>query len=799
MSRRWIVAAWAGLVVCAALVAVHARYLTDLSAFLPAHPTPMQRLLVDQLRTGPGSRLLLIALEGADPAARARISAAMARRLREDREFESVGNGEQLTAERDREFLFDHRYLLSEAVTPEHFSTAGLAAAIKDTISDLASPEGLALEPLVTHDPTGEMLRIVDRLSATRAPATRDGVWTSSDGARTPLVAETSAAGSDTDAQQHALEAIREAFAAAVRAAKDPETRAIRLLLSGPGKFAVESRARIEHAVVRLSIASSAIVVVILLAVYRSFRALILGLLPVATGAVAGIAAVALGFGAVHGITLGFGITLIGEAVDYSIYFFIQSRHEAPPSGALDPLPWERRLWPTLRLGMLTSVCGFATLLPSGFPGLAQLGAYSISGLAAAAAVTRFVLPQLLPGNFAIHDLAPAGARAASLIGTVRRAGPAVLWTAALVLACGSLLVLALARAGLWSRELSSLSPIPPSAQRLDAELRKDLGAPDSLDMVVVSGSTLEAVLRGAESAARALEPLIGEKVIGGFDSPANYLPSLAVQGARRASLPDPAALRRSLEDATRGLALDADRLGPFLSDVEAARHAPLITEHDLAGTSLGSGLRALTLSTSGRWDALLPLYAAGKSPIDLARVRAALAAQPGDARLLDLKQESDALYGAYLRDAMRLSLAGLSAIVVLLVLALRSAGRALRVLAPLVLAVLVVAAALALCQVHLTILHLVGMLLIVAIGSNYALFFDRRSGGESGSTLASLGVANLCTAMAFGLLSFSGVPVLEALGTTVAPGALLALIFSSLLTPAQARTIGSPAMDAHA
>ena len=63
-----------------------------------------------------------------------------------------------------------------------------------------------------------------------------------------------------------------------------------------------------------------------LLAVYRSLPALLLGLLPVATGALVGVAAVALGFGAVHGITLGFGITLIGESVDYSIYFFIQSR-----------------------------------------------------------------------------------------------------------------------------------------------------------------------------------------------------------------------------------------------------------------------------------------------------------------------------------------------------------------------------------------------------------------------------------------------------------------------------------------
>jgi predicted exporter len=106
--------------------------------------------------------------------------------------------------------------------------------------------------------------------------------------------------------------------------------------------------------------------------------------------------------------------------------------------------------------------------------------------------------------------------------------------------------------------------------------------------------------------------------------------------------------------------------------------------------------------------------------------------------------------------------------------------------LAPLALAVLVVAAGLSLSGVRLTILHLVGMLLIVAVGSNYALFFDRQAsvhqaGGES-LTLASLVIANASTVIGFGLLSFSQVPVLVALGTTVAPGAFLALLFAAVL-----------------
>jgi predicted exporter len=127
-----------------------------------------------------------------------------------------------------------------------------------------------------------------------------------------------------------------------------------------------------------------------------------LGLLPVVSGALAGVVAVSLAFGTVFGITVGFGSALIGEAVDYSIYYFVQS-------DGSDTATWRSRFWPTIRLGVLTSVCGFAVLLFSGFPGLAQLGLYSLSGLLTAAAVTRFILPQLLRGDRPQRDLSTLG------------------------------------------------------------------------------------------------------------------------------------------------------------------------------------------------------------------------------------------------------------------------------------------------------------------------------------------------------------------------------------------------------
>jgi len=798
LERRWIVAIWLVGVAAAIAVVAHTRYITDLSAFLPAHPTPTEQLLVDQLTDGPASRLILISLEKGDSALRAQVSAAMAQRLRGDARFSHVDNGESVTADRDREFLFQHRYLLSDAIDPRHFSAAGLRSAIEDTTSNLASSAGLMLKSLVPHDPTGEMLHIVDELSRTPGPRTQDGVWISADATRTLMAAQTAAGGSDTDAQELDLAAIRSAFAAA--AAVVPGAAVVELRLSGPGVFAVSARSKIKQAATRLSLVSSVLVICILLAVYRSVVALGLGLLPVATGALVGVAAVALGFGAVHGTTLGFGITLIGESVDYSIYFFISASKS-----------WRHMLWPTIRLGMLTSVVGFASLLPSGFPGLAQLGLYSISGLIAAALVTRFILPELLPAGFAIRDVAPLGVRVGRLRDALRRSGGPLLAGAACALAAAAAFVIYQHQHTLWNHELSALSPVAPEALAYDATLRADLGTADVLDLVVISGPSLEAVLRGAERAGRALQPLIDAGVISGYDSPALYMPSQLTQQARRDALPDDESLRASLRAAMADSELKDDSLQPFFTDVQAARSAPQMTPDDLRGTSLAMGFSALTLHRDDRWNALLAMHAPNRAAApgtDLARVRAALtSARLSDATVLDMKAQSDALYASYLHEAIRLSLIGLAFIVVLLWLALRSLRRVTRVLIPLVLAVLTVTAGLALGGQRLTLLHLVGMLLIVAVGSNYALFFDHESAkdGESSPrtatplTLASLLVANLSTVIAFGLLSFSQVPVLEALGMTVAPGAFLALIFSALLTSRVPPAPAGATTDAHA
>jgi len=130
-AARLPVAIWLGLIAVCVLIVVRTEFSTDLAAFLPRSPTPAQQILVDELREGVVSRLILIGIEGAPQDRLAALSAGLAARLEHDARFAYMANGEQDQLRADGEFLLRNRYLLSAQVAPERFSIAGLRAALE--------------------------------------------------------------------------------------------------------------------------------------------------------------------------------------------------------------------------------------------------------------------------------------------------------------------------------------------------------------------------------------------------------------------------------------------------------------------------------------------------------------------------------------------------------------------------------------------------------------------------------------------------------------------------------------------
>ena len=780
MTRRliWVLLVWAAVVAACVGQILRTPFTADLSAFLPAKPDARQRVLIEQLESGLPARTLLLAIEGGDAKARADASRALAKTLRAGGLFEQVQNGETEVWAQIGEWIFEHRYQLSPGVDAQRFTAAGLRDAIADSLSLLGTPAGNAIKPLLERDPTGEAVRIGEALVATSAPRSEEGVWVSRQGPpqvqRALLVLISKAPGADLDGQMAGIAQVRQDFAAFQTSSQNP---GLTLQVSGAPVFGVDSRAQIEREVHWLALLGTGLMSALLLLAFASLPALFVALLPVATGVVVGVAMVSLVFGGVHGITLAFGTTLIGEAVDYAIYYLIQARAGGAPQ-------WLRTGWPTMRLGLWTSLCGFSALVFSGFPGLAQLGVFSVSGLAAAAVFARYVLPVLMP----------QGARGVGLRGLLGRfaaaamvALPRLRWP---LLALGvAAAVLLLQRGGLWQAELSSLSPIRKEALDLDAALRADLGAGDARTLVVVQGADLQAALRNAEAAAARLDPLVDQGLIGGYDSVARWLPSAAVQQRRLASLPERETLRAALVEATHGGPLSAERLSPFLDQVAHARQQPPVTLEALRSTGLAALVDALLLQRKdGSWAALLPLQPAGDK-LDAAAVNQALAPLEGT-QVLEIGTELTRMYAHYLGQAQTQALLGALGVVALIAFTLRSARRVLAVCQPLLLAVLLTMGLLALLNVQLGILHLVGLLLVVAVGSNYALFFDMLQRDAAAGqpvdldTLASLLLANLTTVLSFALLAMSSIPALAAIGRVVALGTLLALVLSAAFAP---------------
>ncbi len=759
-SRLFVIAVWLCGMAAAAAIVARLGIDTDMSAFLPRDPAPAQRVLVDQLREGVVSRLVLVAIEGVPAAEAAAIDRKLAESLRGDADFVTVENGEESGFARDRDFLWANRY----ALTDGDFTRAGLHAALQRDLAALGSAAGFLVKQTLDADPTGAMQHLLGRQLGESGPARGEGVWMSENG-RALMLVRLLAAGSDLDGAERALGKIQAAFA--------PGGSAARLIVTGPPVFAVAARARIKSDATRLSALASLLVAAALLAAYRSPRVLVLSFVPVVSGALAGVAAVGLVFQKVHGITLGFGATLIGEAVDYAVYLFSQTPPGGSPDGTL------KRIWPTLKLGVLTSICGFSAMLLSRFDGFAQLGLFTIAGLTAAVCVTRFVLPCLIAPGF-------AGVREWRLPAFVSQAPRIRL--AVPLLALLALAVLAMGRNAFWAGDLSSLSPVPPEMQTLDRSLRADMRAPDAGHLVVVRRADAETALQAAEALAGKLDPAIQAHALAGLDSPAFYLPSRATQRARQASLPAPAALLAALDAALETLPFQPDVFAPFLAAIADARARPPITRADLDGTSLSLRLDSLLLHQAEGWTASLPLRGLTAPAV----VAHAIADIPG-AVLIDLKAESDSLLRVYLREGVSLAALGAAAICLLLLASLRSLARLAAIVTPLAASVAVTLAILRLGGHALSIFNLFGLLLVVAIGSNYCLFLERHRTDPAGlpRVRASLLLANICTVAGFGVLAISATPVLHDLGLPVAIGTCLSLVFATLML--------SPPPSAHA
>jgi predicted exporter len=149
------------------------------------------------------------------------------------------------------------------------------------------------------------------------------------------------------------------------------------------------------------------------------------------------------------------------------------------------------------------------------------------------------------------------------------------------------------------------------------------------------------------------------------------------------------------------------------------------------------------------------------------------------------MKQASESLVAAY--RGRVLAALGVAAVLLTLTvwMALRQPRRVVRVLLPMALTTLIILAVLRGTGVELNLFHLVALILAAGLGLDYALFFDHAGEDRADQlrTLHALIVCSLMTLLVFSLLAFSSIPVLRAIGTTVALGVFANFVLALLVS----------------
>jgi predicted exporter len=733
---------------------------TDALDLLPAGERSPELDLVRALASEAEARVMLFVLTGADgapapPEAATRFAAELGSRPAFVQALALGG-----TASRDAlgRQLFEQRFTLlfplwlrereeaygATAGDPGRFS-AWLAA---DTVGRLgrylSTPGALAFQDTLPADPLLLIPAAIDRMGGGLALLQPAG--DSAAGAPARVWARIAASPLRPEGQQPVFAAISQSLAA-TRA----EFPGVQVAYTGVNRFAAASKASIQHELAWVNgLSAAAVLLVVLVFIRSAHRALHLAP-PVLLAVLGAWACTTLAFDRIHILVFVVGSLLTGVAIDYGFYLYMQ----APAAPSEDYWAKVRRLRKPLLSSCFTTVAGFALLLFSDLPLVRQLGLFVGAGLVCALGGAIVYFSMLKNAYLHARGL-PAGlAPSAGTRRAVRRA-LIVLWLAALP---GLFMVK-------WKDDIRELEIPSPEVSREDQRIRALFGGASEPTVYLTHGRSLSE----ARDALDRLDAWLRSTGQGTeFASLGAVIPTAAEQSDAVRFARDHPEFPSQLRSALAGAGFEANGFDLFFDAYRTFR------EH-ASSADLVPAVEGLNASLSGPPSLLLhvgqPLSwfvtLASHAPVDTPPPAAQTVS-------VDQLQSLNRIFGLYRQSALRLSLTGLAIVGmgVLLTYGLKDGVRVFSIPCGVALGVFGLSGWLGL---PLNFFHLLGAFLGVCLTHNYSIF-TVTSAYQREPPPVSVRLSALCTAASFGVLSLSAIPVVHALGETVASMVVAALL----------------------
>lgn len=531
------------------------------------------------------------------------------------------------------------------------------------------------------------------------------------------------------------------------------------LLATGGVLYAAAGQNKAMSEMTLIGGAASLGTLLLLLLAFRRPRVL-LSLLPIGVALLAGSAACVLLFGQINALTLVLGASLIGVAADYPLHYLSKSW------GHTEWRSWSalRSTLPGLSLSLGTNLIGYLALAFTPFPALTQIAAFSAAGLIGAYLCSVCLLPAWLDGM----QLRPAP----RLLALATRL---LSWHSRIQKGSGNFWLLGLfllfCAGGIWQlhsqNDLRQWLGKDPALFAQSQRIVQLTGQQPTSQFFLVRAADEAQLLQRQQALGVRLDTLVKSDQLRSYLSLNQLMaPAAQLQSLHIALAELPTHWQALLDLGVPATALQAELqqlLEQPQTNLDQALASPLAEPWRTLWLGRDENGVAAIVSLQGQTDsALLQTAADGLDGV----------------QLVDRLGELNSLFAATQISAAELKLVSCLAIVLLLCIPF-GIGGALRVVCLPLLAALAALACLGWLGQPLTLFSLFGLLLITAIGVDYAILMRENIGGPAVSLLGTL-LSAVSSWLSFGLLLISQTPAIANFGLAISLG----LMFCFLLSP---------------
>lgn len=670
--------------------------------------------------------------------------------------FRQVGlpQSDQLGRERYQE-LYPHRYGLLSSRARHQLQTEPQVF-IQERLQALYSPVGFTRAASIESDPLYLFGSYLEQMIPAGI-AVDDGVLLLTDGALHYAVvsAELDSAAFDLEQQAQLLALTNQLRVKQAKAGNQ-------LFASGLPLYAASGAERAQREIRLVGVGSCLGIILLLALSFGSLRPMLLALIAVATGVFGAWSISGLIFDQLHVLTLVFGASLVGVAVDYCLHYFCACLAESDTDSNHAKLKSVVR---AMTLALITSATAYLCLATAPFPGLRQIAVFSTIGLMFSWLTVVALFPLLLRGM----RWPQRRALLQKIGGVVDRWGHGLAshpW-----LTVGWLLAL-ISGVGILHAEddVRQLQTPDIALQQQDNHIKTLMpGAVDSR-FFVVSGLTTTETLSHETLLTVELERLVATGAIAGYQSLTQIFPTAAQQEANyhliKHSLYDSDKMRDYLQ-----------ALG-FSSQVIASEYRKF-SQADEQHLTLTDWLTAVGEPWHSLWldcDEIGCSSIVRLSAVKDVSALSALGLMKG-VYLVDSVQQTSDLMAQYRNRAAWLL--ALGAVVALLLLSWRQGmRRGMAIMLVPVLSIAVTLGVLGWLGESLNLFRVFALLLVLGLGADFGIFAVQQRSLSSHTALAIV-LSAATTLLAFGLLSLSDTEVVRSFGQTLLIGIGAALVLA--------------------